>query len=334
MGDRGHAPGAEAQEGVSVPLPLVTVIIPTRPGDAEPLALQAGRALDYPRERLEFVVARGKQPSVQRNVAVRSARGDWIYFLDDDALPRPDNLRRALPLLERDPTVKMIGGPNLCPPDAPTLERVFAVVLSSFLAFFSSRARYAAIGKVRASSEKELILCNLLCNKAAFLQAGGFDELLYPNEENALMDAMQRAGGILLYDPDFVVQRRPRSSIRAFARMVFTYGRGRAEQFRLHPTLGSLPNFAPPLLCLYLVTFPLLGWMGLIPLGFYVLALLGQGIVSSVSNGFVLGFLSLPFVVLTHTGYGLGFWRGLFTTVQPPAGARPAIEVQLQRWDA
>lgn len=310
----------------------MTVIIPTRPGDAEPLALAAARALEYPPERLEWIVARGKQPSVQRNLAVRSAQGDWIYFLDDDALPRPDNLRRALRLLERDASVQMIGGPNVCPTDAPTLERVFAVVLSSFLAFFSSRARYAPIGKVRPSGEKELILCNLLCNKAAFLQAGGFDELLYPNEENALMDAMQRAGAVLLYDPDFIVERRPRSSVSAFARMVFTYGRGRAEQFRLHPTFGSLPNFAPPLLCLYLIIFPWLGWIGLIPLGFYVLALLGQGILSSVSHGFVLGFLSLPFVVLTHTGYGLGFWRGLFKTIKPASGEKPIVEVQLQRW--
>jgi succinoglycan biosynthesis protein ExoA len=319
---------------VSAPLPLVTVVIPTRPGDGEPLALQAARALDYPRDRLEWIVARGKQPSVQRNVAVRSARGEWIYFLDDDALPRPDNLRRAFRHAERDAAVKMVGGPNLCPADAPTLERVFAVVLSSFLAFFSSRARYASVGKVRASGEKELILCNLLCHKSAFLDAGGFDELLYPNEENALMDTMQRGGATLLYDPDFVVQRRPRSSIRAFARMVFTYGRGRAEQFRLHPTLGSLPNFAPPLLCLYLILLPFLGWLGLVPLGVYLVALLGQGILSACSHGFVLGFLSLPFVVLTHTGYGLGFWRGLFTAVKPPSGVRPTVEVQLQRWEA
>jgi GT2 family glycosyltransferase len=262
---------------------------------------------------------------------VRSAHGDWIYFLDDDALPRPDNLQRGLAHLQENPKIRMVGGPNLCPANAPTLEQVFAVVLSSFLAFFSSRARYAPVGKSRSSNEKELILCNLLCHKGAFLQAGGFDELLYPNEENALMDALQREGAVLLYDPDFVVQRRPRSSIRAFARMVFTYGRGRAEQFRLHPTLGSVPNFAPPLLCVYWVVLPVLGWLGLMPLGLYLLALLAQALVSSCSYGFVLGFLSVPFVVLTHIGYGLGFWSGLFTGVKRSA-VRPEIEVQLQRW--
>ena len=73
-------------------LPRITIIIPTRPGDAAPQALAAAQALDYPREQLEIIVARGQQPSVQRNAALRAAQGDWIYFLDDDSLPLPDNL--------------------------------------------------------------------------------------------------------------------------------------------------------------------------------------------------------------------------------------------------
>src|SRR5213075_1736262 len=76
---------------------------------------------------------------------------------------------------------------------------------------------------------------------------------LYPNEENALMDELQKRGGKLIYDPEFIVHRRPRSTLKAFMKMLKTYGRGRAEQFRLHPTPGSALNFAPPLFCLYLV---------------------------------------------------------------------------------
>ncbi|NDA68418.1 MAG: glycosyltransferase family 2 protein [Verrucomicrobia bacterium] len=69
--------------------PLITVIIPTRPGDAAPLALAAARQLDHPADRLEIIVARGQQPSVQRNTALRAAKGELIYFLDDDSLPPP-----------------------------------------------------------------------------------------------------------------------------------------------------------------------------------------------------------------------------------------------------
>ena len=121
-------------------LPIVTIIIPTRPGQADIPAVTAARALVYPKDRLEIIVARGKQPAVQRNAAIKAAQGDLIYFLDDDAVALSDNLPRALAHF-KDPQVKMLGGPNLCPPDAPLLEQVFAVVLGSWLAFGPSRAR-------------------------------------------------------------------------------------------------------------------------------------------------------------------------------------------------
>ena len=107
-------------------LPTVTVLIPARPGQAEIKALAAARALEYPADRLDIIVARGKQPSVQRNAAMKAARGELIYFLDDDSVPPPGNLRRAVAHFA-DPKVQMVGGPNLCPPEAPTLEQVFAL---------------------------------------------------------------------------------------------------------------------------------------------------------------------------------------------------------------
>ena len=242
---------------MSETFPPVTVVIPARPGQTEVNAVTASRQLDYPTDCLEIIVARGNQPSVQRNAALREARGELIYFLDDDSVPLPGKLRRAVLHFGR-PEVQMIGGPALCPPESPALERVFALVMGSRLAFFSSRARYQAVGRLRETGEKELILCNLLARRSTLVEAGGFDEALYPNEENALMDAVQSQGGRLLYDPELIVYRRPRRSLRDFVKMLVTYGRGRAEQFRLHPTTGSALNFAPPLFCVYLVLTPAL----------------------------------------------------------------------------
>ncbi|HXJ56129.1 MAG TPA: glycosyltransferase family 2 protein [Verrucomicrobiae bacterium] len=311
---------------------MVTVIIPTRPGQGEIRAVTAARGLDYPTDRLEIIIARGRQPAVQRNEALRVAQGELIYFLDDDALASAGNLRRAL-VHFADPQIKIVGGPNLCPADAPRLEQVFAVVLSSWLAFGPSRARYEEVGVVRASSEKELILCNMMARREAVLAAGGFDESLYPNEENALMDQLQKSGATLLYDPEFIVHRRPRPSLRSFARMLMTYGRGRAEQFRLHPTLGSALNLVPPLFCLYLVlSIPAALWIGpaiFAPLLLYCALLAGQTLVSVVGKGWN-GLLAAPLILASHLLYGLGFWRGVFTELKAP-GVQPATTVVLER---
>jgi len=314
---------------VSNTLPSVTVLVPTRPGLAEVPAIIAARQFDYPPELLEIIVARGKQPSVQRNAGMKAAQGDLIYFLDDDSVAGRDNLRRAVEHFH-DYNVKIVGGPNLCPPEAPFAEQVFALVLSSWLAFGPSRARYASVGKVRESGEKELILCNMLARRSDMLELGGFNEALYPNEENALMDELQKRGGKLIYDPQLVVYRRPRPHLKAFCRMLMTYGRGRAEQFRVFPTLGSAPNFVPPLFCVYLATFWLAGWLGTLPLAVYALVVLTQTAVLIPQGGLVRSLAVMPLLVVSHIFYGLGFWRGLFTKLNA-AATRAATPVELEQ---
>ena len=311
--------------------PLVSVIIPVHPAKTEARSAAASRQLDYPREKLEIIVVRSTDlatyPSMKRNAAIRAARGELIYFLDDDSVPLPGNLRRAVAHLA-DSTVQMVGGPNICPPDAPPIEQTFANVMGSWLAFGPSCARYRAVGKLRESSEKELISCNLVSRRDVLLEAGGFDESLYPNEENALMDAVLKRGK-LLYDPEMVVHRRPRSNFKSFAKMLFSYGRGRAEQFRLHPTAGSAINFVPPAFCLYLlavlilVPARVLPWWTLLPLALYLAAVVAQTTAVMMRTSFLGGLRALPLLALTNILYGAGVLRGLFSRIAhvKPGGA-------------
>jgi glycosyltransferase involved in cell wall biosynthesis len=307
----------------------VTVIIAAKPEQALVRAVAAAQRLDYPPDKLEILLARGRQPSVQRNAAIRAARGDILYFLDDDSIPLPGNLRLAAGHFQS-PKVKMVGGPNLCPEDAPALEQALALTMGSWLAFGPSCSRYRRRGGARATSEKELILCNLLARRDDLLHLGGFNESLYPNEENALMDELQKRGGELIYDPDLIVHRHPRPSLAAFCKMLLNYGRGRAEQFRLHPTWGSAPNFVPPLFCLFLLALPFL------PAVAWGLAAVYPGCVLLQS----LAVLPLRrwhwfpgvacLIFISHVLYGLGFWRGCVKTPRPPPPA-VAAAVKLEK---
>ncbi len=310
-------------------LPTVTVIIAARPDMAEVRAVAPALKLDYPPDKLEIILARGKQPSVQRNAALRAAAGEIIYFLDDDSRAFPENVRRGVAPFAA-PDVKMVGGPSICPPDAPRLEQAFALTMGAWLAFGPSCARYRKVGAPRATSEKELILCNLLARRDALMELGGFNEKLYPNEENALMDELQKRGGKLLYDPGLIAYRRPRPTFRAYRRMLLNYGRGRAEQFRLHPTIRSAPNFVPPLFCLFLALLPFLPRVCCWSLAAYGAAVLVQAlaVVPLKKLHWFPAIAGLIFV--SHIFYGLGFWRGCLTNPKPPASA-VTDEVKLEK---
>jgi hypothetical protein len=143
------------------------------------------------------------------------------------------------------------------------------------------------------------------------------------------MDDIQKRGGKLIYDPDLVVYRRPRPTLKAFFKMLLNYGRGRAEQFRLHPTFGSALNFVPPGFCLYLVIAPLFGRLAFLPLALYAVAVAGQVLILIPRKG-LYALAAAPLIVLTHIGYGLGFWRGLFTRLSKTTTV-PVTEVTLEK---
>ena len=123
--------------------------------------------------------------------------------------------------------------------------------------------------------------------------------------------------------------------------MLRTYGRGRAEQFRETPTLGSALNFVPPLFLLYLPTL-IAVWnitfvpkvryiqdLYSLPLVLYALAVLAQAFVLIPTGGFVRSLCVMPLIVLTHVLYGYGFWRGLFTKLKSP-GEPANVAVKLE----
>jgi hypothetical protein len=323
-------------------LPTVSVLIPVHPHKREVMSAEAARRFDYPREKLEIVVVRTTDlsigPGVKRNAGLQAVQGELVYFLDDDSVPPPDNVLRGVRHLS-DPLVAMVGGPSVCPPDAPPFEQALGLVMGSWLAFGPSCARYRRVGRLRDSSEKELISCNLMARRAAVL-AVGFDPRLWPNEENAMMDGVQARGHRLLYDPDFYMHRRPRSTLRAYAKMLLFYGGGRAHQLRLHPTPTSLLNFIPPLFCLYLLALlglPLVArwtaaWPGLLlPLAAYLLAVTAQTMVAVRSQP-AMALRVFPLIILTNLLYGVGFWRGLLSKIPaPPATSLTHSDIRCEK---
>lgn len=236
-----------------VPRPGFSFIIPVKPG-GEVTALAGLRRIDPKLYRYEVLIAEGKTPSQQRNEAAYQSQGDFLYFLDDDSIV-PDNLLEWCLAAFEDRTVAVAGGPSLTPESDTPLQQLFGLALSSLFGAGGVRNRYRAVGMPRETTEQELILCNMVFRRNDFVAARGFDERLYPNEENELLDRIHASGRKLVHVPEMGVQRSQRATLKAFMRQMFTYGRGRAQQ-TLIAGLKSPVSFVPLLFLFYLVLLP------------------------------------------------------------------------------
>jgi succinoglycan biosynthesis protein ExoA len=309
--------------------PAVSIIIPVKPGGAV-RALDRLRDVVYPENLFEVLVAEGTCPSRQRNLAAREAQGRILYFLDDDSLVSPDFLQRA-GLPSGTGNVAVVGGPSLTPEEDPPLCQAFGLAFASPFGAGSVCNRYRRHGVRRETGDHELILCNLSISASAFSEAGGFDERLYPNEENELLVRLRRSGWKLIHDPELAVFRSQRPTFSAFVRQLFGYGRGRAQQILLGGGSG-IASFVPVLFLLYLLSLPFLHLpVYYLPLLCYLVMVLFGAFRAAVASGKTGPALFLPLLFpVLHLSYGAGLLYGL-AVYGAGKRVRPAGPVTVKR---
>ena len=299
----------------------VSIIIPVKPG-GQVSALAGVRKADYPVPFIEVLIAEGRQPSRQRNLAVAASAGDILFFLDDDSLVSPGFLQNAVRHYQ-DPAVAAVGGPSLTPDSDSILQHAFAMAFASIFGGGGMRNRYRQTGVIRMTCDRELILCNLSFRRELFLAYGGFDERLYPNEENELLERVRREGRRLIHDPDLFIFRSQRPSLKAFCRQLFSYGRGRGEQTILSGVVKPI-TFIPSFYLIYLLFLPLMHKaVYYLPLLCYLISTVIFAVYEGARSGRPLSAPLLPVVFpIFHLSYGLGMIRGLCSSRWRMAGSQ------------
>lgn len=299
-----------------------SIIIPVKPGGYVAACEHLERIMPDD-HGYEILLAEGCAPSRQRNRAAQEARGDVLYFLDDDSLMSRENLALCSDGMS-DPAVAVVGGPSLTPAGDSQLQQLFGAALSSPFGSGAVHNRYQAHGETRETTDKELILCNLAVRRQVFAELGGFNECLYPNEENEFLERVISAGYRVLHNPSMAVHRSQRRTLKAFVRQMFTYGRGRGEQTLITASY-SLTSFIPLFFVAYLL-FVLIFIKYLLLLAPLVVYL-GAAFASSL---LVLRRTGRPFMLfltviypLMHVVNGIGLLWGLLNGKPAPVGDGP-----------
>lgn len=305
----------------------VTVIIPHRIGENIENTLAGIYMSYYDKNNIEIFQAEGTHPTAQRNECIKKSSGDIVYFIDNDSMVNPNNIKKAVEIFESNENIAIVGGPAIHKTSS-SKERYIDKCMKSYYAVGPIANRYSMNkSSYREGTDRDVILCNLFIRLNVLLEAGLFNENLYPNEENALIDKILSLGYKLMYDPQIVVIRPPRSSLRLYVKMLLNYGRGRFEQlyrdfnkknliFTLPAFFSSYIMFSPIVFIIFMITKINYIAVYFIPLILYSITTLFIGIISALKEkgfiGKIKGFFVFPYMFfITHFFYGLGFYYGI-----------------------
>jgi len=290
-----------------------SIIIPIAEGEKYSQTLNAVKKFDYPATKIEVITVHGNQPARQRNKAAQKAKGDILYFLDNDSIPHKNNLNIINKIFKNNKDIAVTGGPSL-PRSVDTLfQKAISIAFASFIGTSFSRSRYSRIGKPRISNDLELILCNMAIRRDLFLKIKGFNPLLYPNEENEMINRIIKLGKKVFYHPDIVIYRSPRTHIFKLIKQIFIYGRGRGQQSTIHLshlTLFPLISLGFDLYLILLIIFH--NKYLFIPGILYLIIIASVSLIKAILNKNLFYFLCLPIIFfIIHFFYGVGFLYGI-----------------------
>lgn len=247
--------------------PLVSICIPVKNGGKRlGRCLQSLRDLDYPRDRVEIIIADGRSTddtaevaksfgckvldnpgqivASGRNVAFTAARGSFIASTDDDCIVPREWVKRALSAFDH-PDVAAVGGISLLPAGAPAWAQA-----ANYVFRLASKSGYSVQADHLAEGDADDIPgCNAFYRSTAFRSVGPFDEGLITAEDVELHCRIRGMGQRLKTSPELFVWHDKRPTPKGLFRQMRRFAEGRVQLSR------KMPRTLRPL-------HRLMGWSG------------------------------------------------------------------------
>ncbi len=321
--------------------PFVSVLMPVR-NEASFIERSVGSvfAQDYPRDRMEILIADGGSNDATRevseslkqshpdisitlldnpgkivatglNAALRQAKGEVIVRVDGHCEIAPDYVRRCVGHLLND-DVEAVGGPVETIGES-YIARVIAAAMSSWFGVGGSAFRVA-----HSRTQLTDTVAFPAYTRAVIQRAGPFDEELVRNQDDEYNYRLRKLGVKILLASDVRSRYYSRATLTGLCSQYFQYGYWKVRVMQKHPRQMRLRQFAPPLfvaallaVLLALPITPVARYLAATTAGGYAIALIGASILAARKNKWQsLPLLPIAFTIL-HLAYGLGFLIGL-----------------------
>lgn len=258
------------------------------------------------------IISTGKvtRPAEKRDIGAKKARGSILAFIDDDAYPDSNWLKKAVQYFESQKS-EVVCGPGIIPKKTNLWEKIFDEILISPIG--SGGYQYRFIQKP-ARFIDDYPSMNFLIQKDVFQKLGGFNSEYWPGEDSKLCeDLVYKFNGKIYYNPTILVFHHRRNNLIDFLKQHANYGFHRGAFFA-HGDRNSkrFSYLIPTFFVFYIVFFALFpNLYSLIPLLIYLflgLFLIIQSLVHT--KNVILSLSTFPTLFLIHVVYGTMFVKG------------------------
>jgi len=268
---------------------------------------RTGQILENFKENVRIIATPGLGASAARNLGIRTARGAYLAFTDDDCIVDPGWLSALFDGFQRDGLIGSVGGDQQSPPDDTPFGKTVNCFMKSvgFMIDYVKDVRQSFIATSHNPS------CNVMYDRRVFDTVGFFCEDLWPGEDVEFDYRVRKSGFALLYNPSAVVQHYRPATLDRFARMMFNYGKVQALLLRKYGFFRALHYEPFALLFLMLLAVLLIpgarGW-GILLISVTVLAVVAS-VAKAPDKRLSLRFFSLGLVALFF--WNAGFAAGM-----------------------
>jgi succinoglycan biosynthesis protein ExoA len=320
--------------------PFVSVLMPVR-NEAAFIrrSVAAVLAQDYPRERMEIIIADGlsndgtreaikevqllnpnvvlidnpgKIVSTGLNAALRVAKGEIIIRVDGHCEIARDYVSRSVSHLT-DSEVSCVGGP-LETIGETYAARAIAAAMSSSFGVGDSAFR---VGTKEAKFVDTVAFPGF--RRETIQRAGPFDEELVRNQDDEYSYRVRKLGGHILLAPDMQSRYYSRASFGKLFKQYFQYGYWKVRVLQKHSRQMSARQVVPPLFVLTLLLFGLTArllvlskWGLAVTVSAYAILNLAASLAAARRTGWhFFPLFPIAFSIL-HLAYGAGFLVGMF----------------------
>lgn len=271
----------------------------------------------YPKVK---TVPTGKMgPAQKRDIGVKTARGEILAFIDDDAYPEKNWVKKAIGFFG-DKNIAAVGGPGITPPGDDIFRQAGGWVNASW--FGSGGAGTYRFIPRRQRFVDDFPTMNFFIRKKDFIKTGGFDTHFWPGEDTKLCyDLVYRLNKKILYTPSVLVYHHRKPLFLPHLRQISRYAIHRGHFSRILPKTSLRLGYLIPTFFVISIIFgvislflssPLTPFFIVIYLLYLILLTLNNIYVFIKTRSLLISLFTGAGIFLTHVVYGLLFPIGFF----------------------